>query len=454
VAHPRGGAGTRLLNRDFVLLWQGQLVSQLGNQAFALAMMYWTMQVTGSARLMGLLMALTLLPGVVLAPLGGALADRHSRRGLILGGDLIRGLGMLALAGLMLTRPDAEREIIVALATVAFLGGVVSAWFQPAIAAAIPDLVPAHRIAAANSLHQFSVQGSAFVGQAAGGLLYAALGAPLLFLIDGATYLFSAASEAFIRLPQDRRTADTRGLSAYWRDTLDGVRFLRGRSGMAPFLGLAAAINFFAMPVILLLPFYASGVLGAGARWYGFLLAAIGAGAVAGYLAAAALPIPPRRRPAVFVAAVAGTGASIVAAGQVGEPLAALVLFFAVGALTGLVNITVLTLFQAGTPGPMRGRVMALVIALSGAAAPLGMAVGGVVGDATGKDIPLVYGAAGGAIGLLALTATGLRSVRAFLALDPAPHPGDAPREGTTPVPGGAEPLRWRDDDGRADDGA
>jgi MFS family permease len=365
----------------------------------------------------------------VLAPLGGALADRHSRLGLILAGDVIRGVAVLGLAGLMFARPEADVVIVVALAVVAVLGGVVNAAFQPAIAAAIPDLVPAGRVAAANSLNQLSVQGSAFVGQAAGGVLFAALGAPFLFLIDGVTYLFSAASEAFIRLPQERRAEDlrARGFAAYWRDTIDGVRYLRGRPGMASFLGVAAAINFFAMPVILLLPFYVSGPLGRGATWYGFLLAAFGAGAVAGYLAAGALPIAPRRRPAVFAAALAGTGACFLAAGQVGEPTVALALFFTVGALTGLVNIVVLTLFQVTTPSEMRGRVMALVIALSGAAAPLGMAVGGVLGDATGQDIPLVYGACGAAIALLALCSVGLRAVREFLASEAVSAGREAP---------------------------
>lgn len=412
---------TRLWNRDFVLLWQGQLVSQLGNQAFALAMMYWTMEATGSARLMGLLMMLAMLPGVLLSPLGGALADRFSRLAIILASDVLRGVGVLGLAWLMLAQPDARGAIIAALLTVAVLGGVVNAAFQPAISAAIPDLVPADRVAAANSLNQFSVQGSVFVGQAGGGVLYAAIGAPFLFLIDGLTYLFSAASEAFIRIPQKLPAAARgSGFAAYWRDTLEGIRYVGRRRGMGTFLAVAAGINFFAMPVIVLLPFYVRDRLLAGAEWYGFLLAGLGAGSIAGYAAAGALRIAPRTRPAVFVAAVVGFGASFALAGLVRQPLLALALFVTVGALTGLINITVLTLFQVSTPGEMRGRVMSLVIALSGAAAPLGMALGGVLGDATGKNIPLLYGLAGGAVGLLGLCSSGFAPIRDFLAWDEA----------------------------------
>src|SRR5947209_12481686 len=85
----------RLWNRNFFLLWQGQTVSQFGNQAFAVAMMFWILENTGSASLMGLLMSLSILPGVLLAPFGGTFADRHSRVRILVVCDLIAGLGIL-----------------------------------------------------------------------------------------------------------------------------------------------------------------------------------------------------------------------------------------------------------------------------------------------------------------------------------------------------------------------
>ena len=78
---PAGAAPRRLWNRNFFLLWQGQTVSQLGNQAFSVAMMFWILEKTGSASLMGLIMGLAVLPGVLLAPFGGTFADRHRASG-------------------------------------------------------------------------------------------------------------------------------------------------------------------------------------------------------------------------------------------------------------------------------------------------------------------------------------------------------------------------------------
>ncbi|MFL6196642.1 MAG: hypothetical protein ACJ75H_20840, partial [Thermoanaerobaculia bacterium] len=70
--------GGQLLNRNYLLLWGGQAVSQLGNQAYALAIMLWLMEKTGSASLMGLVMMCASLPALLLSPIGGAFADRHS----------------------------------------------------------------------------------------------------------------------------------------------------------------------------------------------------------------------------------------------------------------------------------------------------------------------------------------------------------------------------------------
>jgi len=87
-----------LWNRDFFLLWQGQTVSQLGNQAFHIAMMSWLLKATGSASLMGLIMFTAMLPGVVLGPVGGTFADRHSRIRIALICDLLSGAAILALS--------------------------------------------------------------------------------------------------------------------------------------------------------------------------------------------------------------------------------------------------------------------------------------------------------------------------------------------------------------------
>jgi len=408
----------RLLNRDFVLLWQGQLVSQLGNQAFFLAMMYWTMEATGSASLMGLLLMLSALPGALLAPVGGAFADRHSRRSIIIVSDVIRGVGVLSIALLMLQRPAAVEPILVALFVFAVVSGVVDALFRPAISAAIPDLVPRKKLAAANSMNQFSVQGTSFIGLALGGMLYEWMGAALLFLFDGVTFLFSAASETFIRIPQtlpeaSRSLRET--LAVYLTDTRDGLLYVWRQSGMRDFLFTALAVNFFAMSVLVLLPFYVERSLGGGAEWYGYLLAAVSAGSLCGYVLAGFLRDSGTLRSTVLVTFLFGLALTVSVAGFVSQRWLALGIFLAMGLFTGTINVFFLTLFQVTTPGELRGRVMGLVIAISGAASPLGMGLAGLLGDLTDKNVPLLWGLSGVAISLVTLAFSLRLPFRQFL---------------------------------------
>jgi len=412
-------APARLFNRDFTLLWQGQLVSQLGTQASTIAMMYWTMQATGSATLLGMLGLAGGLPAVLLGPVAGTVADRHSRRGIIVLSDLVRGVAVLAVAAALFLRPDATSLVVGVLFAVALLSGTVGAVFRPAIGAAIPDLVPPASVAAANSLRQVSAQGSGFIGQAVGGVLFGVLGAPLLFLVDGVSFLVSAGSEMFIRIPQrlpERTRSWRETLAVYRADTMAGLRYVWGRPGMRAFVITASGFNFLVVPVVVLLPFYVSGQLGRHADWYGFLLSALSAGGVAGLLVAGAVRLEGRRRSTVLGGALVGAGLLTAVLGLVRDPLLALAVCFLMGVGLGMVNVFVITLLQVSTPGEMRGRVMGLALALSQAAMPLGMALGGIAGDLTGKDVGVIFGVCGGAAALLSLGAMTRPDFREFLA--------------------------------------
>lgn len=421
---------TRLFNRDFTLLWQGQLVSQLGTQASLIAMMYWSMQATGSATVLGLLGLAGALPAVLLGPVAGTVADRHSRRGIIVLADVVRGLGVLSVAALLVSQPDATPVILGALFALAALSGAAGAVFRPAIGAAIPDLVPPGSVAAANSLRQVSVQASGFLGQAVGGVLFRVLGAPLLFFVDGVSFLFSAGSELFIRIPQrlpERARSWGEAFRVYRAETLSGLRYVWIRPGMRVFVLTASGLNFLFVPVFVLLPFYVSGQLGRQADWYGFLLASLSAGGLLGMAAAGTLRLEGTRRSGVLATALAGMGVLIALLGSVRTPLPALVVCFLMGVAAALVNVFVVTLLQLTTPTEMRGRVMGLAMALSQAAMPTGMAVAGIVGDLTGKDIPLIYHVCGGSAALLAAGAMTRPAFRRFLAGDARRVPAGGP---------------------------
>ena len=411
-------APARLTNRNFLLLWQGQTISQLGNQAFALGTAFWMLEATGSASLMGLLLASSTLPAILLAPIGGAVADRFSRIRILIACDVIAGIVMLAQALAMLSGRFPRPALVIGLFAAALISGVVSAFFMPAFSAALPDLVPVERLAAANSLSQFSIQASTLVGQGLGGVLFRLLGAPRLFLFDGLSFLFAAGSESLVRLPPPpprerlRLAASARQFMASIRE---GFAYIRHTPGLLAFLAAPLAYNTCAMALLVLLPFFVRINLGAGAEWYGFLLAAISCGTIAGFLLAGLLRFTGEASGRFLIALIAVAPAPMMVTGFVHSRGVGLALAFTLGVMLGLINVKLITLLQTSTPAELRGRVLGLWNALVNAFIPLGMALGGLAGDLTGKNIPLLFATAGALTLLITGVSLSRRSTRQYL---------------------------------------
>ncbi len=430
---------TRLLNRNYFLLWQGQTVSRLGSQAFNVALIFWVKHATESATLLGLILMVSTLPGVVLGPLGGAIADRFSRRKIIVLSDVLNGLAILALTGLLFTMPDATNLILAGLFVVSLINSVIRSFFEPAIVAAIPDLVPKTQVNRANSLGQTTQQLTLFLGQGLGGTFYRLFGAPVLFLFDGISYLFSALSESFIQIPQEipERAPSWRGLfRQFWEDIVEGFRYVWRRKGMRELVFVSALMNFFQVPVIVLLPFYVEEHLQSPPDWYGFILAAYGLGSMVGYVLAGALNLTARRRAHFMMLFLALEALGIAALGLAQLPWQALALAFFGGIMGGFVVVNLTTILQITTPGFIRGRVFGLLGTIAGGLTPIAMGLSGIVADLLNQNIPLIYVGSGLISGSLAGLIALNRDYRRFLAYQAPPEQPDAsghPAEGQEP---------------------
>lgn len=418
----------RLFNRNFLLLSQAQAVSQFGNQAFSIATAFWTMQVTGSATMTGLVLMAGVLPVVLLAPFTGTFADRRrSRLRIVVVCDFLCGLLLFLLAtGFLLGPPDWRPAMLFAAALTL---GTMSAFFDPAVSALLPDLVAREQIERANAVRQSSRQVIGLSAQGVGGVLYALVGPIALFVLDGVSFLFAAASEMLVRAPEAPRPACSpkrearrwvppqgRPVAAFLTETAAGFRYVQSQPGMMAFLLLASVFNACLMPVTVLLPVYATSYLNADVRWYGFLLSAISAGALAGCLLVSAVTLTGRARRTLTIGALASLAVALSLLGQIDSPWLALVLAFVTGVMSGVVNVMVISILQRQTSEAFRGRVIGLHAMSTRALVPIGMVGGGLIADLTGRNVPLVYGACG-ALALIAVALlAGRRSTRAFLA--------------------------------------
>jgi len=168
----------RLWNVNFLLLWQGQFVSSLGDTAYTVALGFWVLAVTGSTALMGTLMATTALTRVVVSPFAGVLVDRSDRKWMIVAADAARGVVIVAVAAAAFAGV-LDVWMVFAAGVILGLGG---AFFGPAVISALPDIVPKAKLVKANSVFHLIYAASGIPGYSVGGCLYALLGAPLRFL--------------------------------------------------------------------------------------------------------------------------------------------------------------------------------------------------------------------------------------------------------------------------------
>ncbi len=365
---------TRLWNLNFFLLWQGKLVSMVGDTVYSIALGFWILAVTGSTALMGTLMAATLLPRVIIAPFAGVWVDRSDRKWLIVLMDLIRGIfivlvGVAALTGII-------RIWMVFLAGVVL--GICGAFFGPTVSSSIPDVVPKSKIVKANSAFALVSTGANVAGSSAGGFLYQILGAPLMFLFNGISYILSAVSEIFVKIP---RISRPKARPHFLADLKSGLSFVWNHKGIKYIMFIAAVLNFFAsMGIMLVLPlFQRTEHLGAGL--YGLLIGGFSGGAFFGFVLTSVVNIKPSNRFLVFYwCGLTFSIATMFVPVYLFFPLM-LTLAIVGGVTNAILNALFSSILQLTVPQDKRGKVFGLLETFLAGLMPAAFAIGGILAE-------------------------------------------------------------------------
>ncbi|MFL6257440.1 MAG: MFS transporter [Pyrinomonadaceae bacterium] len=210
-------------NRDFRMLWLGQVVSQLGDWFDTIALFTLVLRLTGSGSAVSLILVARFLPSVVLGPLSGVLADRFNRRHIMIASDVARALVVLGF--LFVRRP--EQVWLVYLLTVLQLA--FSAFFEPARSAALPSVVVPRDLLTANAISSVTWSAMLTLGAAVGGPVTDWFGTDVAFITDSLTYLASAVLVWCVRLPKrpprpKRPLTVSKALGV--TDTLEGLRYV------------------------------------------------------------------------------------------------------------------------------------------------------------------------------------------------------------------------------------
>jgi DHA3 family tetracycline resistance protein-like MFS transporter len=340
-----------LKHRDFRLLWIGQTVSVFGDFVHTVALPFQVLALGGGAVELGVWGAIYSATSLIFLLFGGAIADRISRRAIILVSDLGSGVVISAIA--LLAATGALRLEHVYLEAAFF--GATHSFFFPALSALIPELVPPDILQAGNSIRGLSRQIGLLGGPVAGGLLVAVAGLPFAFAFDAATFFVSFAALLFARPPRHEPPLPAPLL----RQVREGLAYTFSVPWLWIFI-FAWAIVLLGMvgPLNVAMPILVHDVLHGDARLFGTIVAAMGAGEVITGIALAQLKIR-RLGVAICIFAAAG-GVAVMGIGLITEIPLILVCAAVFGAQFVGVGVLWTTAVQKHVPRELMGRVLSI----------------------------------------------------------------------------------------------
>ncbi|HEU0302962.1 MAG TPA: MFS transporter [Gaiellaceae bacterium] len=264
-------------SRDFRLLWSARTVSLVGDGAFLIALGWRTTTLTGSATSLAIVLMAHSVALLATVLVGGALADRYSRRMLMIASDLARVAIMGALALL-----DASGELSFGLLLALAVGfGLADGFFYPAAGGIVPLVVEPHELASANTLIGISRQASFVVGPALAGSIYGIAGSEAVFGLNAVTFLVSAA----LLVPARPRSFEREPSEGTLRSIAEGVRYVAGVPWLWVGIVVTSVVLMVAMaPFQALAPTFVAEQFGKGVGAYGLLFAFEAAGMTIGMI--------------------------------------------------------------------------------------------------------------------------------------------------------------------------
>jgi MFS family permease len=377
----------------------------------AVAQAWLVLDLTASPLRLGIVNALQWAPILVLSVVGGALADRLPKRQLLVTTQTALMLPALAIAVLVWTGRVEYWHVALLAAGM----GVANALDMPARQSIVVELVGKDDLVNAIALNSALFNGARIVGPAAAGLLIARYGTGIAFFLNGVTFLPVIGALLVMRIeapPVARPGASVTG------EIAEGLRYALGSPVISLLLGLVLAVSVFALNHTVLVPLVARDVLRQEAHGLGFLMAALGGGALAGAMALAQfgrgqLPL------GAVLSAAAVTSAGVLALAVVRDVWFAAALLAVTGAAQILFMASCNTTLQMAAPDALRGRVMSLYAVVFAGVSPIGSLLVGWLAEVFGTRVAC---AVGGGVALACVVALSTRRV---------PRPGGADAEPT-----------------------
>jgi len=380
-----GGTFRALSYRNYRLIWIGFFLSNIGTWMQTVAQGWLVRELTTSTALIGFVSFASSFPQIAFSLFGGVYADLFNRRRLLIGTQTVHLFNAAVLGALVLARDWGVWDGLSLWHVIAitFVSGISSTMATPAFQALMLDLVGREDLPSAVALNSAQFNLSRIIGPTIGGLALGVMGIAGCYFWNSASFLAVITALWMLRLPPWRAPED-RNAREMWRQTIAGIRYVRGRPRVQALLGIATVISLCGFPYLIFLPVFARDVLNQDARGLARLWAATGVGALVSALVMAYSLSNSRHRGRLLLIGNIFFGLAVVAFAL--SRNFALSCFFLALVGGGMVSITttVNTLLQTLVRDEMRGRVMSMYALAFIGLPPVGSLLIGLLADVIG----------------------------------------------------------------------
>lgn len=373
---------TKSSMKDFHLMVTGQTITILGSTLLRFALSLYVLDITGRADIFAGLYAITSIP-FLLAPLGGAIADRFNRRNIMVIFDLINTAIVLGFIALLFNGTVS----IMWIGIVMFLLAVVSAMYAPVVMASIPQLVPEKKLEQANGIVNGVQALSNIVAPVLGGVLYGIIGLKMLVILSGLAFFLSAILEMFIKIPFIKRMQEDHIVPTIVKDMKEGFLYVLKQPFILKSMLLAALLNLILTPlfvvggpIILRVTMQSSDTMygiGMGLIDFATILGALSIGFFAKNLQMKTLYYWMFVIALLVLPMALSVTPFILSMGHYPPFILFILCSIFIAMIMTIVSIYVITVVQKKTPNENLGKVMAIITAVSQCMAPIGQIVYG-----------------------------------------------------------------------------
>lgn len=366
----------KLWNKDFILMLQGNAFSAIGDILYSVAIGYWVFEQTGSSTMMGVMSSISMFMVMLVSPFSGSIVDKCSRKVVIVGMDVARGIIMLGVGALAFTDQLSVPWVLAA----AFVASLCSVFFTPAVSTLMLDIIPHADMVRGQSVQSGVNAFLNMVGKAVSGALVAFLGVPLIITLNGVSYLISAFTEMFIHVPKTVQQGNPVTVRGVLGDFATAARRIVSDRFMSLFIFSALVLNLLsAGPMALMMPFVLE--KGFTVEQYGYLMSVETAASLVCVVLLGAIKLKPVLRYwGLSIGFISSVFLYILA--YLARDFSVMCVLFFLACFANMLGNTVFNAsLMLALPEENRGTILGLVSAVSTGGCALSAVIFGALGD-------------------------------------------------------------------------